>query len=49
MRIIVNNELENMWKKVATAELEILFRHLPGGTKENHEKHHLGRVVCGTS
>jgi hypothetical protein len=33
----VNNELESIWKEVATAKFNVLFWHLPRGTEENYE------------
>jgi hypothetical protein len=33
----MSSELERIWKDAAVAEFEILSRHLPGGTEENHE------------
>jgi hypothetical protein len=38
------NELETMWKEVVVTCLKILPQHLPGGTKENHEKTQVWRV-----
>jgi hypothetical protein len=37
-RMIVNNELESMWKEAVMAQFKVLSRHLPGGTDEIHEK-----------
>jgi hypothetical protein len=37
--IVVNNELERMWKEAAMAYLKILTRHLPGLTEELHENY----------
>jgi hypothetical protein len=37
-RMIVNNELERMWKETVVAQFKVLSRHLPGGTEGNHEK-----------
>jgi hypothetical protein len=34
----VSNELERMWKEAVLAEFKAIFRYLPGGTEENHEK-----------
>jgi hypothetical protein len=34
--MIVNNELEIIWKEAAVAQFELLFSHLPGKTEENH-------------
>jgi hypothetical protein len=34
----VNNEVEAMWKEAVVAEVEVLFKHLPGGTEEHHDK-----------
>jgi hypothetical protein len=36
--MIVNNELERMWKEVVMSLFEVLYRYLLGGTEENHEK-----------
>jgi len=33
----VNDELERMCKEAVVAKFEVLSRHLPGGTKGNHE------------
>jgi hypothetical protein len=33
--MIVNNELDRMWKKVAMAYYKIVTPHWPEGTKEN--------------
>jgi hypothetical protein len=33
----VNNELERMWNEEVIAKCELLFWHLLGATKENHE------------
>jgi hypothetical protein len=33
--IIVNDELERMWKEVAVAYFKVLSYHLLGGTEEN--------------
>jgi hypothetical protein len=41
-RMIVNNELERKWKEAVVAQFKVLSRHLPGGTKENHEKSQSG-------
>jgi hypothetical protein len=46
-RMIVNNELERMWKEAVVAKFMVLSRHLPGGTKENHEKPQSGQPVSG--
>jgi hypothetical protein len=37
VRRSMNNELENMWKEAVMAWLEVLFRNLPGWSKENHD------------
>jgi hypothetical protein len=35
----VNDELVRMWKEAVVAtQLKVLFRHLSGGTDENHEE-----------
>jgi hypothetical protein len=39
-RMIVNYELERMWKKMAVAYFKILSQHLPGGCEENHKVPH---------
>jgi hypothetical protein len=36
-RMIVNNELERMWKEAAVALFKELSRHLTGRTEETHE------------
>jgi hypothetical protein len=33
----VNDALEGMWKKVATAYFKVLFQHFPAMTKENNK------------
>jgi hypothetical protein len=33
------NELERIWKEAAVAWFKVLYRHLPGGTRENYEKY----------
>jgi hypothetical protein len=33
-RMVVNNELEGMWKEV----VKVLCWHLPGGAEKNHKK-----------
>jgi hypothetical protein len=38
MALMVNNELERMWKKVVMPVFEILPHHLPGGTEEIYQK-----------
>jgi hypothetical protein len=37
--MIVNNELEGVWKEAVLASFKILFQGLPGRTEENNEKH----------
>jgi hypothetical protein len=34
----MNNKLKRIQKEAAVAKFKVLSRHLPGGTKENHEK-----------
>jgi hypothetical protein len=36
-RMIVNNELERMWKEAVMASFKVLSKHLPGGPEEKHE------------
>jgi hypothetical protein len=36
-RMIMNIDLERMWKEAVVAWFEVLCRHLPGGTEENHQ------------
>jgi hypothetical protein len=36
-RLIVNNELEMMWKEAVVAFFKLLSWNLPGGTEVNHE------------
>jgi hypothetical protein len=36
--IIVNNELERMWKDAVTTYVKIIAQYLPVETKENHKK-----------
>jgi hypothetical protein len=36
--VIVNNELERMWKEAAPAYFKVFRWHFPGGTEENQEK-----------
>jgi hypothetical protein len=33
----VNDESERVWKEAVVGQFEVLFRHLPGGTEENHK------------
>jgi hypothetical protein len=40
--MIVNDELERMWKEVVVACFKVLPQHLPEGTEENHSK--IGRM-----
>jgi hypothetical protein len=35
---LVNNELERMWKEGDVVYFEILYKHLSGGSEENHEQ-----------
>jgi hypothetical protein len=35
--MIVNDEVERMLKKMATAEFKVLFQHLPGRTEKYHK------------
>jgi hypothetical protein len=34
----VNNELERIWKEAVVASVEVLSRHLFGGTEENKDR-----------
>jgi hypothetical protein len=34
--MIMNEELERMWKEAMVAYLKILTQHLPGGSEENN-------------
>jgi hypothetical protein len=45
--IIVNDELQRMWKETVVASFKVQFRHFPGGTDENHEKSQ--SAVCSVS
>jgi hypothetical protein len=38
VKLLVNNELERMWKQVVAAYFKVLYRALSGGTDENHVK-----------
>lgn len=42
---IMKNELERMWKESVSAKFKILFRHLSGGTEDNHEYCHHWSVL----
>jgi hypothetical protein len=35
--LLMPNELERIWKEAVVAYIQLLPRHLPGGTGENHE------------
>jgi hypothetical protein len=35
--LIVNNDLEKMWKKASVASFEMIFSHFPRGTEEHHD------------
>jgi hypothetical protein len=35
--MILNDELERIWKEVAEASFNVLFQLLSRGTQENHE------------
>jgi hypothetical protein len=35
--LLMNNELERVWKETVIAVFKVLFRHLPGGTEESRE------------
>lgn len=37
VRFLVNNELEKTWKTVVMTSFEVLSKHLPVGSEENHE------------
>jgi hypothetical protein len=34
----VNNDFGRMWREAVMAYFEVLYQHLPGGTKKSHEK-----------
>jgi hypothetical protein len=36
--MILNNELERMWKEAVVAQFNVLSHHLLGGTEEYHNK-----------
>jgi hypothetical protein len=36
-RMIVNYELERMWKEAVMACFKVLSQHMAGGTKKQHE------------
>jgi hypothetical protein len=36
--VIVDEELERIWKNDVTAYFKILLQHFPGGTDANYEK-----------
>jgi hypothetical protein len=35
---VVNNEFEGIWTERDYCLIEVIFRHLPENTEENHEK-----------
>jgi hypothetical protein len=37
-KMIVNNELERIWKETVVVQFKILPQHLPEMTEENHEQ-----------
>jgi hypothetical protein len=36
--MIMNNNLERIWKEAVLAQFKVLSRHLPGSTEENHKE-----------
>jgi hypothetical protein len=41
--MLVNDELETIWKEAVVAWFKVLSRHLPGGSKENHKNF---KIAC---
>jgi hypothetical protein len=46
IELLMNNELERIWKESVVASFKVLSRRLPGGSEENHEKIYAGWPVC---
>jgi hypothetical protein len=44
----VNNEFERIWKEAAIVFSEVLCRHVPEETEENHDKAQSGQSVSGS-
>jgi hypothetical protein len=42
--MMVNNELEMIWKEAVSASFKVLFRHFPEGTEEGHENLRIVRI-----
>ena len=38
IRLLLNNELEKVWKEIVAASFWALSRHLPGSLRENHKQ-----------
>jgi hypothetical protein len=43
--MIMNNNLEMLWKEAVMAYFKILYSHMPPATKENHENPHKGQQM----
>jgi hypothetical protein len=41
----MNSGLERIWKEAVVALFQVLSRHLPGWTEENHKKPQTGQPV----
>jgi hypothetical protein len=37
--LLVNNELELIWREAVVEYVQIISWHLPGGTEKKHEKY----------
>jgi hypothetical protein len=48
MRLLVNDELNRMWKEVVIGVFKALSWHFPGGTEKNHNKSQSGYPVSRT-
>jgi hypothetical protein len=43
--MIMNGDLERMWKEEVMAYFKVSSWHLPGGTEEYHKKPQFGQLV----